>query len=85
MAGCFPPSFVGHRSHHRYPSFTPGQYVCPLTQLPPHAVGEYVKAKQYLDQALAIRIQIDDKEGEANSYGNLGNVFLSLGKYDKAK
>ncbi|XP_020606616.1 tetratricopeptide repeat protein 28-like [Orbicella faveolata] len=49
------------------------------------SLGDYDKAKEYLEKALAIRIQIADKEGEANSYGNLGPVFTSLGEYDKAK
>lgn len=34
---------------------------------------------------LSFRVQIDDKEGEASSNENLGTVFLSLVKYDKAK
>ena len=49
------------------------------------SVGEYDKAKEYPEKALAIRIQIGDKEGKASSYGNLGTVFISLGEYDKAK
>ena len=49
------------------------------------SLGEYDKAKEYLEKALAIRIQIDDKAGEAADYGNLGTVFESLGEYDKAK
>jgi len=43
------------------------------------------KLKNILTKHLSFRIQIDDKEGEASSNGNLGTVFLSLGKYDKAK
>ena len=50
------------------------------------SLGEYHKAKEYLEKALAIRIQIGDKRGEATSdYGNLGTVFKSLGEYHKAK
>ena len=49
------------------------------------SVGEYDKAKEYLEKALAIRIQIGDKEGEAADYANLGTVFQSVGEYDKAK
>ena len=48
------------------------------------SLGEYVKAKEYFEKALAIKIQIGDKQGEATSYGNLGAVFQSLGEYDKA-
>ena len=49
------------------------------------SLGQYGKAKEYLEKAVAIRIQIGDKNGEASSYGNLGVVFQSLGQYDKAK
>ena len=49
------------------------------------SLGEYDKAKEYLEKALAIKVKIGDKEGEASSYGNLGTVFSSLGQYDKAK
>ena len=49
------------------------------------SVGEYDKAKEYLEKALAIRIQIGDKEGEAADYANLGTVFQSVGEYEKAK
>ena len=49
------------------------------------SLGEYEKAKEYLEKALAIKIQIGDKNGEASSYGNLGTVFQSLGEYEKAK
>ena len=49
------------------------------------SLGQYDKAKEYLEKALAVQIEIGDKEGEATSYGNLGTVFKSLGQYDKAK
>ena len=65
------------------------------------SLGEYVKAEEYLQKALeikrerlknifrkkALQIQreIGDKNGEAASYGSLGNVFLSLGEYVKAE
>ena len=41
-------------------------------------------AKEYVEKALAIKIQIGDKEGEASSYENLGSVFQSLGEYVRA-
>ena len=50
-----------------------------------HSLGEYDKTKEYLEKALAIRIEIGDRAGEAADYGNLGTVFQSLGEYDKAK
>ena len=43
------------------------------------------KAEEYLQQALLIRKEIGDKEGEASDYGNLGNVFRSVGQYNKAE
>jgi len=48
-------------------------------------LGEYVKAKEYLEKGLAITMEIDDRAGEATCYENLGSVFLSLGEYVKAK
>ena len=47
--------------------------------------GEYDKAKEYLEKALAITKEIGDGRGEAVDYGNLGTVFCALGKYSKAK
>ncbi len=35
-------------------------------------------------QSLAIKREIGDRGGEAKSYGNLGNVYYSLGEYQKA-
>ncbi|RMX61005.1 hypothetical protein pdam_00014174, partial [Pocillopora damicornis] len=50
-----------------------------------NSLGEYHKAKEYLQKALVIRTKIGDRIGEAADYGNLGTVFKSLGQYDKAK
>ncbi|XP_022777935.1 tetratricopeptide repeat protein 28-like, partial [Stylophora pistillata] len=47
-------------------------------------LGEYLKAKEYHEEALAIQMQIGDKRGEATTYGNLGNVLGLLGEYQKA-
>ena len=49
------------------------------------SLGEYEKAKTYQENALIIRKEIGDKEGEATCYGNLGIVYQSLGEYEKAK
>ena len=49
------------------------------------SLGQYHKAREYLEKALAITIEIGRKEEEASWYGNLGTVFRSLGQYDKAK
>ena len=50
-----------------------------------HSLGQYDKAKEYLQKALIIRTEIGDRKGEATDYGNLGTVFQSLGQHDKAK
>ena len=50
-----------------------------------YKLGESVKAKEYVEKALAITIKIGDRRGEASCYGNLGTVFLSVGQYDKAE
>ena len=39
------------------------------------SLGQYDKAKEHLEKALAVQIEIGNKEGEATSYGNLGTVF----------
>ena len=49
------------------------------------SLGQYDKAKEYLEKALIITTEIGDRKGEASWYGNLGTVFQSLGQYDKAK
>ena len=49
------------------------------------SLGEYDKAKEYLEKALAIKTRIVDKQGEAAIYSNLGTVFVLLREYDKAK
>ena len=52
-----------------------------------HKLGENLKAKQYVQRALAIRIEMGDRlrRGEVADYGNLGTVYMSLGQYDKVK
>ena len=49
------------------------------------SLGQYDKAKEYLQKALVITNEIGDRNGEGTCYGNLGTVFQSLGRYDKAK
>ena len=46
--------------------------------------GEYDKAKEYNEKALAMRREID-RPGEAADYGKLVTLFRSLDEYDKAK
>ena len=48
------------------------------------SLGEYVKAREYYEKALAISVEIGDKKGEGTMYG-LGTVFQSLGEYVKAR
>ena len=47
-------------------------------------LGDCVKAKEYHEKALEIRMKIGDRAG-ASRYENLGTVFESLGEYVKAK
>ena len=41
-------------------------------------LGEYDKAKENLEKAIVMRIQIGDKAGEASCYGNLGSLHHSI-------
>ena len=49
------------------------------------SLGKYGKAETYQRNALVIRKEIGDKQGEAVCYGNLGNVYESLCEYKKAE
>ena len=49
------------------------------------SLGQYDKAKEYLQKALVITTKIGDRRGEASCHGNLGTVLQSLGQYDMAK
>ncbi|KAL9960280.1 hypothetical protein ACROYT_G033723 [Oculina patagonica] len=48
-------------------------------------LGDNVKAKEYYEKALAIAIEIGDRELEAVIHVNLGTVFHSLGEYVMAE
>lgn len=48
-------------------------------------LGEYVKAKEYFEKALAISIEIRDRPGVATIYRNQGDLFRSLGENSRAK
>lgn len=50
-----------------------------------HSVGEYQKAKEYHEEALAISKEIGDKKGEGLQYGNLGIFFQSVGGSNVAR
>ena len=43
-----------------------------------------VKAKEYYEKALVIRLEIGDKKGEATNYDSIGMVFQSRDQYVKA-
>ena len=50
-----------------------------------HSLKEYGKAETYHKNALAIRKESGNKQGEATCYGNLGNTYCSFGKYENAE
>ena len=50
-----------------------------------YSLGEYKKAKEYLEKALDISMEIGYRQEEGANYGNLGSVFYSIGEYKKAK
>ena len=49
------------------------------------SLGQYDRAIEYLKKALAIRIQIGDKEGEAADCGNLAVLYQSIGEFFTAE
>ena len=49
------------------------------------SLGEYHKAKEYQEKALAINMEIGYRAGVALNYGNLGSVLISIDEYHKAK
>ena len=49
------------------------------------SLGEYVKAKEYYETALAIAEKNGDWETEATCCERLGSVFQFVGEYIKAK
>ena len=49
-----------------------------------NSLGDYVKAKEYLEKELAIAVEIGHRQREGRCYGNLGAVFSSLSDYVKA-
>ena len=48
------------------------------------SLGEYRKAKEYHEKALAISVEMGDRAGVAAYYGSIGTVLQSLGEYHKA-
>ena len=47
-------------------------------------LGQYPKAIEFYQQSLAIKKELGDRQGQANSLNNLGNAYLNLGQYPKA-
>ena len=48
------------------------------------SLGNYAQAQEYHEKALAINLELCNRNGKANCYTNLGALFLSLGKYPRA-
>ena len=46
---------------------------------------KYKEAEAFLKKALGVNKEINDKDGEATCYANLGAVFQSVGEYAKAE
>jgi tetratricopeptide (TPR) repeat protein len=49
------------------------------------SLGQYADALKSYEQALVIRQQVGDKEGEGTTLNNLGGVYNSLGQYPDAE
>ena len=47
-------------------------------------LGQYNQARENLEKAIAINIEIADRNAESSCYVSLGTLFRSLGQYDKA-
>ena len=50
-----------------------------------HSLGQYDKAKEYLQKALAIRTAIGDRKREAGDYGSLGIICRIFGDYEASE
>ncbi|MGB8687552.1 MAG: tetratricopeptide repeat protein, partial [Microcoleus sp.] len=49
-----------------------------------YSLGQFQRAIAFHEQSLEIKREIGDRQGEANSLGNLGNAYDSLGQYQRA-
>jgi len=47
--------------------------------------GKYDEAMEFFPQALNIRLQLNDREGQASSYLNIGTVYQKGGYYEQAQ
>ena len=47
--------------------------------------GAYLQAREYLDKALTVSVEIGDRKREASCHKNLGVVLAFLGEYETAK
>ncbi|MGJ5635019.1 tetratricopeptide repeat protein, partial [Nostoc sp. CALU 1950] len=47
-------------------------------------LGQYPKALEFYQQALAIRQKIGDRAGVGTTLNNIGAIYKSLGQYPKA-
>jgi tetratricopeptide (TPR) repeat protein len=48
------------------------------------SLGEYQRAINFQQQSLEIQRELGNRQGEANSLGNLGGTYQSLGEYQRA-
>ena len=47
-------------------------------------IGQYLKALDFHQQALAIQKQIGDRSGESSTLNSIGGVYNRIGQYPKA-
>ena len=47
--------------------------------------GKYDVAMEFFPKALTIRIQLNDREGQASSYRNIGTAYQKAGHYEQAQ
>ena len=48
------------------------------------SLGQYNEAREYLEKAIAIKIETADRNG-ALCFGNLGILFKTVGQYDESR
>jgi len=50
-----------------------------------NSVGQYARARELYEQAMAIEEALGDRAGAARACGNLGNCYFSTGDYGRAR
>ena len=46
--------------------------------------GDYEKALEYYNRSLKIQEELSDRSGIANSFGQIGKLYIEVGRYDEA-